>query len=413
MSSNVYLMLLLLFVFSCVSEQKVWYGEVKEFAVPCKQGGESNLFLSEFGDIYLSWLEYEDDTLVSLRFSKWLGEKWSESTEIANGADWFVNWADFPAMAAGGKDGQHLVAHHLKKSSPGTYDYNVMISQSFDKGLTWGSPKVLHKDSINAEHGFVSILSKGDEGIALSWLDGRNTKTAADQTDKEAHHHGGSMSLRYTELSPEGHIRNSVALDDRVCDCCQTDMAMSKDGPVVVYSDRSEGEIRDIYLCKQRNGIWLEPKVVYQDNWEIAGCPVNGPAVDAKGDQLVVFWYTMVGEEPGLRYALSSDGGDSFFNVSSLDSRERVMGRVDVRMLDGNRAILIWMEQGENNVSFIRAKMIDFSGREYEAITLVETEASRASGFPRIVIKDGRLFLTWTALQDADERIKSLIMDLG
>ena len=91
----------------------------------------------------------------------------------------------------------------------------------------------------------------------------------------------------------------------------------------------------------------------------------------------------------------------------------RPIGRVDVRMFDEDRAILVWMEEIAGGKSGVMAKKIDFSGGEYETTRLLETEVSRASGFPRMVIKDGRLLLTWTVLQDADERIKSMLVELN
>jgi len=41
-------------------------------------------------------------------------------------------------------------------------------------------------------------------------------------------------------------------LDTRVCECCQTSVAMTAEGPVVVYGDCSEAEkeIRDISIVR-------------------------------------------------------------------------------------------------------------------------------------------------------------------
>ena len=41
-----------------------------------------------------------------------------------------------------------------------------------------------------------------------------------------------------------------AVLDARACDCCQTDAAMTSAGPVVVYRNRTEEEIRDIYIAR-------------------------------------------------------------------------------------------------------------------------------------------------------------------
>ena len=51
---------------------------------------------------------------------------------------------------------------------------------------------------------------------------------------------------------------------------------MTADGPVVVYRDRSEQEIRDISIVRLHDGKWSQPSSVFEDNWKINGCPVNG-----------------------------------------------------------------------------------------------------------------------------------------
>ena len=58
-----------------------------------------------------------------------------------------------------------------------------------------------------------------------------------------------------------------------VCECCQTSMAISGDIPIVVYRDRSEGEIRDIYYSRYIDSNWTEPHPIHNDGWEINGCP--------------------------------------------------------------------------------------------------------------------------------------------
>ena len=55
-------------------------------------------------------------------------------------------------------------------------------------------------------------------------------------------------------------------LDDDVCTCCQTDMALTSTGPVAVYRDRSPEEVRDIYLARLAPaGSWTEPTPVHED----------------------------------------------------------------------------------------------------------------------------------------------------
>ncbi len=77
-----------------------------------------NLVRGDDGKVYLSWIELDAVANPTLRFSVWQGAGWSRARTIARGEDWFVNWADFPSMAALA-DGT-LAAHWLVRSGPDT-----------------------------------------------------------------------------------------------------------------------------------------------------------------------------------------------------------------------------------------------------------------------------------------------------
>ena len=234
---------------------------------------EPYLFTDKNGIVFLSWIE-KDSFNSTLKYSSLHNEKWSEPAVIASGNDWFVNWADYPVIATDGSD--NMVSHFLQKSEKGTYTYDVKLTTSNDQGKSWSSPAILHDDGKKAEHGFVSIVPYG-ENYFISWLDGRN----AAMEGGEGHHggHHGQMTIRAAIVDKSGKKINEWELDDRVCDCCQTSAAITDNGPVVVYRDRSDSEIRDISIVRFVNGQWTAPKTIFADNWKIEGCPVNGPRI--------------------------------------------------------------------------------------------------------------------------------------
>ena len=56
------------------------------------------------------------------------------------------------------------------------------------------------------------------------------------------------MTLRATSYNIDGEILMDKLIDNKVCDCCQTDLGITKNNiPITVYRDRSENETRDIY----------------------------------------------------------------------------------------------------------------------------------------------------------------------
>ena len=99
---------------------------------------EPELNATHDGRIILSWVEKIGDKRYALRTAARDGKGWSETRTVAEGENWFVNWADFPSVIAL-QDGS-LTAHWLVKSGPGTYAYNVNISRSKDGGKSWSKP---------------------------------------------------------------------------------------------------------------------------------------------------------------------------------------------------------------------------------------------------------------------------------
>lgn len=330
--------------------------------------------------------------------------------KIAQGNDWFVNWADFPSLVVSSQAPGHLAAHWLQQSAAGTYDYDVHIAQSTDGGTSWSSSFIPHTDGIAAEHGFVSMLPMPNGRIFAAWLDGRNSKGTHDAEDEDEHGHGGAMTLRTAEFDRDGQLFEETELDARVCDCCQTDAALSADGPIVVYRDRSEEEVRDIALIRKEKGQWQEPQIINADKWEIKGCPVNGPAIAAQGRTVAIAWYTAAENQPRVQLVFSVDGGKSFTAPIPVDDGAPV-GRADVVLKDEKTAVVSWLEEVEEGGE-IRLAEINPEGKLGESITATTTGVSRQSGFPVMEKLGKQLLLAWTSVEGAESTVRSILIDL-
>jgi hypothetical protein len=363
--------------------------QVRELPSPAGTGsGQPNLAVSPDGRVHLSWIERLGEGRYSLRFSTKERDGWSTPKVIAEGANWFVNWADFPSMIAL-PDGS-LAAHWLVKSGPGTFDYDVTISRSFDGGKTWGKPFVPHRDGVKAEHGFVSMFAAKDGSLAAVWLDGREMKPGGD-----GHGHGqGNMTLRYVKIKRDGTLTDDAALDTRVCECCQTSAAMTAGGPVVVYRDRSDQEIRDISIVRLRDGKWSQPRSVFQDNWQINGCPVNGPAVAAAGRRVAVAWYTGAGNKPRVKLAFSNDAGESFGEPVTIDDGNPA-GRVDVQLLADGSALVCWLEKLPGGGE-VRVRRVSLDTKLDQYITVAPSGTARSNGFPQMARVGDEIVFAWT-----------------
>ena len=347
--------------------------------------GRPNLFADAEGQVYLTWTEPSGDSLDALRFATWEGEAWSAPRLIAEGADWFVNWADFPALVA---DGDRLAAHYLVRSGSSPYAYDIRVTQSADSGATWQETITPHRDGTATEHGFVSLVPWTESRTALVWLDGR------EMADGPHGDHGGAMTLRFAALDQDGRLTEEAFLDARTCDCCQTAAARTSGGLVVAYRDRSEGEIRDIAVTRLQGGTWTSPEILHEDGWQIAGCPVNGPALDAQGERVAVAWFTAADGVPRVHVAFSDDEGATF-SEPTIVSGDTPLGRVDVVLRPGGSALVSWLEQAGEQAA-IRLRTVEPNGTLGPITTVAETSPARASGFPRMVRSGEQVFFAWT-----------------
>lgn len=356
---------------------------VKDFQQEGVNFEEPFLINSNEVKTFLSWIEKKED-FSQLKFSKFEQDKWSEPILVAEGDNWFVNWADYPQINA--FDDGTLIAFFLKKSGPGTFSYDIMLTISKD-GIHWETPFVLHDDLTQTEHGFVSMVPWG-QNMLISWLDGRNTGGGHEGHGHEGHQ--GQMSLRAAILDNNGNKKEEWLLDERVCDCCQTSTGMTPDGPIVIFRDRSENEIRDIGFIKWNDGAWSSTMPLFMDLWEIQACPVNGPRVSTLGNTVAVAWYTAAKESPEVKVCFSSNNGNSFNRPIKIDLGKTI-GRVDIELLDEDNAMVSWMEEGK-----IMLRKVGSNGKLGKPITVAVASEKRSSGFPQISKNNSHLWISWT-----------------
>ncbi|MEQ1691755.1 MAG: sialidase family protein [Gemmatimonas sp.] len=358
---------------------------VDSMASPAGAGSaEPNLSVAPDGRVYMSWLEPADSG-HALRFASHDGTKWTAPRTIAASRDFFVNWADFPSIEV--MDGGRLAAHWLQRNGRGTFTYGVRIAQSRDNGVTWSAPVTPHRDTVKTEHGFVAMWRERG-ALGAVWLDGRKFK-------QEGHNAGNEMMLVATTLQPDGTLGPEVRLDERTCDCCQNAAAVTTNGPIVAYRNRSADEIRDIYVARRVGGKWTTGVPVYSDNWKIAACPVNGPALAAREKRVALAWFTAPSDSARVNVAFSDDAGATFTAPVRVDGGAPA-GRVDVALLPDGSALVTWIERVGGDVAAVRARRVARDGKAGTSTTIASSSAARASGFPRMALTGSHVMFAWT-----------------
>ena len=385
-------------LFGCDASERSTQLFTDPIASPAKQiSGEPNLVVGEDGNTYLSWIEKVDGAYHALRYAMFNGDGWSVPATVAEGKNWFVNWADFPSLAV--LDDGTIAAQWLERSDTLRYSYDVKIGQSVDGRNTWTSPVTPHRDGTRTEHGFVSMLPWSDGGVLTVWLDGRNF---ANEKKDEVFR---NMTLRAAVVDREGRLSDEVELDARVCECCGTSAVKTANGALVAYRDRSEANVRDISVVRWHNGHWSPPYTLYQDGWEINGCPVNGPALAAAGERVSAAWFTAAQDSARVQVILSDDDGATISSPVRVDDGNPI-GRVDLVMLEDGSSLVSWMENSDDD-ALLRIRRVHQDGQMDRAVTIATLSAARASGFPRMVRNRDTFLFAWTHVDEDGNSIRT------
>ena len=245
---------------------------------------------------------------------------------------------------------------------------DLYLSVSRDGGQTFELPTKVNDDGRAVGHGMHSLAVGVDGRVYVAWLDERNAKGQMAMGEG-----GGAMQkMEHMESNREVFMAYSTdggrsfsknqRIAQEACPCCKTALAAGANGRVYAgWRQVLPGEFRHIAIAASEDSgkTFSAPRIVSDDRWMIAACPVSGPALSVADDgALRVVWYTE-GERaaPGLYRAESRDDGKTFPDVSLLVKGE---GRGTPLLVAGgkNGASVVWEsnEGGEPRVVSVPLK---------------------------------------------------------
>lgn len=396
------LLIAVIIVASACSQSETPTVSKRSLEIPATKGSMGpNLATGPDGTVVLSWIE-PDGAGSALRYSRLSNAGWGMPATVVRGDSWFVNWADFPSVVP--LSDSLWGAHWLHSQPEGGYAYDVKLVMSHDGGETWSEPFLPHFDGTPTEHGFVTLFPDTN-GMGIVWLDGRKMVNEYDENDVRA----SGMTLRAATFGEDKTPIRSSLVDDLTCDCCQTDVAITSDGPVVVYRNRTTEEIRDIYVSRREFGEWQEGKPVSKDNWEIAACPVNGPIIRANGNQVVTTWFTAAGDSPVVKAAWSNDGAKSFSDPIDI-SVDIPLGHIGAALLADGDLIVAWQEKTGQGGAELLLRRVSPSGDVSDVYRLNEAADIFAFSVPQVAVARDNIVLVWTTQVDDVYGIRSALI---
>jgi hypothetical protein len=411
-----------------------WTPTIAPIASPAgPTAGEPQLTVSNRG-VLLSWVEHAGSK-TTLRFAERTPTGWTQARTVASGEDWSINAIDVPSVLRL-SDGT-IVAQWLEQSGSSMHANDVRLSYSKDDGRSWARPFSPHQQGSPRERLFAWPFEMPGSALGLVWLDGvpmQSTTGDAQGTAPRPGHgadhdhrqhaarghqahegHGattsmGEMTLRFANFDAAWKKTADIQIDPRVCECCSTAAVVTSEGVLAAYRNRSDDEIRDIYVSRLVQGRWSEPIVVHADNWKILACPINGPTLSASGRDVAIAWYTVKQDQGHAYLAFSSDAGRTVSEPIRLDDSAS-LGRVDVELLPDGSAVATWIEFGDERSQF-RTRRVTRDGARSPAVTIAGLAGGRAGGAPRMVRHGDELVFGWTEPSGGMPQVRTAIARL-
>jgi hypothetical protein len=223
-----------------------------------------------------------------------------------------------------GANPEIVVAYGAKAQATG-----IRVARSVDGGRSFAPSRAVQEPGVPGDRGWHAMTVDRRGTAHVMWLDHRGLSAPAGATP--AHTHGQAESRAAERDAIDGvamaqrsglyYAREGAdAARERellrgVCYCCKVAMASTPQGGILAaWRHVYPGNIRDIAFIASRDGgqRFDAPTRVSVDDWQLAGCPDDGPslAVDGEGTAHIV-WPTVVnGPEPegAIFYASSADG---------------------------------------------------------------------------------------------------------
>ena len=206
----------------------------------------------------------------------------------------------------------------------------------------------------------------------------------------------GMTSLRSAVFSPSLQRSDESEVDASACDCCQTGVAVTARGPLLVYRDRSAAEIRDIYTTRRDGERWTTPEAGACRRLEDAGMPGQWPGGCRQWQRRRGRLVHRRRRHAGGQARAQQRCRRHFAAPVMLDQGDAVQGRVDVA-LDAAQAWVLWVREDGSGQSLWLARYTPDLSRELSRLQVAKLRGrGRATGFPQLALHGGDAYVVWT-----------------
>lgn len=330
------------------------------------------------------WLTWYAGGHIYLQHSDDRGRTFSEPVAVNRVPEPVDDQGEDRPQIAFGPEGEIYLLWTRKLDVPWTG--HIRFSRSLDGGQTFSKPVNVNDDAAVIAHRFPTFRVNRRGEIFVAWIDKRDVEAArAAGTDY------AGAALYYAVSRDRGaHFSASRKLADHSCECCRIAMELDARGlPVIFYRHVFPGQIRDHAIIRFSDPDTPLPlRRATHDDWEINGCPHQGPALARSGDALHLAWFTAGPKRQGLFYARREDDKTgtpmSFGRAGAEHAAVAALGET---------VVLAWKAFADDRTHLYVRRSTD-GGQSWEPAAAIAGTAG-ASDHP-LLVSDGRqIYLSW------------------
>lgn len=297
---------------------------------------------------------------------------------------------------------------------------SIRYARSNDGGRTFSPARSLQAPDAIGERGWQTATVGPDGRVHAVWLDHRGLAQARQsQGDAAAHAHhnatamdGAAMAQKsgvyYTSVdSASAAPAAERELAKGVCYCCKTALVAGPGGALhAAWRHVYAGNIRDIAFVSSRDGgrTFDTPGRVSEDQWQLAGCPDDGPAMAVgKAGVTHIVWPTVIGGETpqGALFLASSRDGRVFTPRARVTAAAGPKpAHPQLAVAPDGRLALAWDESadGPRRAILVFATVSGASAEFSNRIVLDPTsDTPRAAVYPTLAAAGAHVIAAWTS----------------
>ncbi|MBY0492514.1 MAG: hypothetical protein K2R93_21945 [Gemmatimonadaceae bacterium] len=298
---------------------------------------------------------------------------------------------------AGAKEPDVLVVWTVKTGN----DWQLLQARSTDGGAHFGAASTVTGSDAPGARGWQAVDVDAQGKVHVLWLDHRDAAAVpmTHQHDPNAPKPDPTERAKLSRLYFATLGGSAKSVTSSVCYCCKTALVHHGAWTFAAWRQVYPGSIRDIAFAATRDGgrTFTAPVKISDDQWQIDGCPDNGPsiAVDAK-QQVHAVWPTADagsdGKQLALFYARSSNATTA--KAPAFTPRRKLptaglASHPSVVMGAGDRPFVVWDEVVEGQRRLAAARI------DADRVTPLAIPGGGALFYPAIAAVPGGAVVAW------------------